>query len=1051
MIPATGGPRRGTLLRRVLAAVSLALLCVGVPCWLVRMGGVPFGRVDVGMPLHAALGNGPVDVHGIGLWFGQWALVAAWSAWAWLATCVVLEARYWLSGRPPADLPGSRRVQWLAAGLVGTAFALGGFARAPHPIHPLGSPPSAAHHGTQVPTAAHRTDRGSVPSAAATPAAHPTYPGDRPVSGPGPVLTDVEYVPTDDPTEGWSGSSTREAGAPRSGRPPSAAASAPVAVEVVHEVGPRDTLWSVAERRLGSALRWRELAECNYGRPQVDGGALTDDHWIRPGWVLVLPSGTDGAPLAAGSVDTGAPDVDGPPVGTRTAVGTRAATTRARSPRTPVPDVRQGGADDPSVTPVGDEVVGAAPDPTSGPRAPREPREPREPLVPLVPVVPVGAGITGVGVIHLVDRLRRVQQRRRDDGARILLPGGELRRFEQRLRVGDGPEELRVAMAAVERYLTAPWRPPGSMVTGVIVDRTDVELVIDGQGSGPPPSDGFRAVPGRTSVLVSRRLLGGTGSTGRSGPARFPLPLLVSLGRSGERLVLCNLESFGSLSLGGDPARVEGMMRAMALELATSRWGGFDLVLVGFGTELARFDRVAVADGTAPLLADLTWRRLRSDVARTDGGWASVGEARLADPRRQWDPTIVLCGPGTEGDEVAALAATAGVAQGITVVSVGGPDPTGSGRHVTLEGEGPTASLDDLVDLFDPQGVSVGEVDDVLSLLDVASGTDGGLTRSARGVGEELLDDPSDATPHEPAPSGAVAYAGRPVGAVRRVGSGPTGLPADGSVPAADPTADATGRMAPGDVADSDQSPHGVEVEVAVLGPVDIRGASRSFTRAWARELVVYLAMHPEGASNELWATALWPERLMAPSSLHSTASVARRALGTGRDGTDHLPRSHGRLALAPSVGTDWQRFVTLAERDDPGSWRRALELVRGRPFDGLRSTDWTVLEGIAPSIESAVVDLSGRLAGACLRAGDPRGAEWSARRGLLVSPYDERLYRMLLRAADAAGNPSGVESVMAELVRVVADEIEPVESVHPSTLALYRSLSRRRAPVGGA
>ena len=51
----------------------------------------------------------------------------------------------------------------------------------------------------------------------------------------------------------------------------------------------------------------------------------------------------------------------------------------------------------------------------------------------------------------------------------------------------------------------------------------------------------------------------------------------------------------------------------------------------------------------------------------------------------------------------------------------------------------------------------------------------------------------------------------------------------------------------------------------------------------------------------------------------------------------------------------------------------------------------------------------------------------------------------MLMRAADAAGNPSGVESAMADLVRVVADDIEPIESVHPTTLALYRSLSRRR------
>ena len=233
-----------------------------------------------------------------------------------------------------------------------------------------------------------------------------------------------------------------------------------------------------------------------------------------------------------------------------------------------------------------------------------------------------------------------------------------------------------------------------------------------------------------------------------------------------------------------------------------------------------------------------------------------------------------------------------------------------------------------------------------------------------------------------------------------------------------------------------------------MLGPVEIRGAARAFTRAWSIELVVYLAVHPTGAPNDIWSTALWPDRVMAPSSLHSTASVARRSLGKARDGSDHLPRSHGRLALGPSVGTDWDRFLALSEREDPAEWRAALELVRGRPFDGLRSTDWAILDGTAPSMESAIVDLSGRLAGACLRAGDPRGAEWSARRGLLVSPYDERLYRMLLRAADAAGNPGGVESVMTELVRVVADEIEPVESVHPSTLALYRSLSRRRVPT---
>ncbi len=39
----------------------------------------------------------------------------------------------------------------------------------------------------------------------------------------------------------------------------------------------------------GSPLRWPEIAQANYGRPQPDGGELTDAHWIYPGWVLILP------------------------------------------------------------------------------------------------------------------------------------------------------------------------------------------------------------------------------------------------------------------------------------------------------------------------------------------------------------------------------------------------------------------------------------------------------------------------------------------------------------------------------------------------------------------------------------------------------------------------------------------------------------------------------------------------------------------------------------------------------------------------------------------
>lgn len=233
-------------------------------------------------------------------------------------------------------------------------------------------------------------------------------------------------------------------------------------------------------------------------------------------------------------------------------------------------------------------------------------------------------------------------------------------------------------------------------------------------------------------------------------------------------------------------------------------------------------------------------------------------------------------------------------------------------------------------------------------------------------------------------------------------------------------------------------------VEVQILGPVQVVGAERPFSRAWTLDLVVYLALHPAGATTEQWSTALWPDRLMAPASLHSTASAARRALGTDAEGADHLPHGHGRLRLAPSVTSDWQAFTASAAEAGPEGWRRSLALVRGRPFDGLRAVDWAILEGVLPVIESSVVDVANQLASWALEIGDAATAQWAARQGLLVSPYDERLYRVLLRAADLAGNPAGVESTMAELVRLVAEDLEPYDAVHPDTLALYRTLSRR-------
>ncbi|MGO8876863.1 MAG: BTAD domain-containing putative transcriptional regulator [Acidimicrobiales bacterium] len=234
------------------------------------------------------------------------------------------------------------------------------------------------------------------------------------------------------------------------------------------------------------------------------------------------------------------------------------------------------------------------------------------------------------------------------------------------------------------------------------------------------------------------------------------------------------------------------------------------------------------------------------------------------------------------------------------------------------------------------------------------------------------------------------------------------------------------------------------DVGVFVLGRVQVAGSAESFEgRPLLQELVTYLAFHPEGATGEACATALWPERRVPPQTLSNRLHEARRALGPTPEGRPRLLRSGGRHVLAPDVTTDWSRFVALTGRGTgPASWRQALMLVRGRPFGGLAKGDWTVLEGFSAAIEGGIVEVASRLAEHLLDAGDLLGAEWSVRRGLMVAPWDERLYRLLMLAADAAGNRGGVESALRSLAQVLDCSGDPIECVHPETAALYRKLT---------
>lgn len=65
-------------------------------------------------------------------------------------------------------------------------------------------------------------------------------------------------------------------------------------------VEPGDCLSVIAERYLGDWRLDTEIEALNYGRLQPDGLALVNDHWIYPGWVLVMPDNAVGTRVVGG-------------------------------------------------------------------------------------------------------------------------------------------------------------------------------------------------------------------------------------------------------------------------------------------------------------------------------------------------------------------------------------------------------------------------------------------------------------------------------------------------------------------------------------------------------------------------------------------------------------------------------------------------------------------------------------------------------------------------------------------------------------------------------
>ncbi|MEU0389223.1 LysM peptidoglycan-binding domain-containing protein [Streptomyces chartreusis] len=253
---------------------------------------------------------------------------------------------------------------------------------------------------------------------------------------------------------------------------------------------------------------------------------------------------------------------------------------------------------------------------------------------------------------------------------------------------------------------------------------------------------------------------------------------------------------------------------------------------------------------------------------------------------------------------------------------------------------------------------------------------------------------------------------------------------------------------------DDEPTPNGPSI--LLLGPLAIDGATGrvdSNRKSVATELLAFLALHP-GSDHHAVDSALWPTSRVNKEMRNAVISRARSWLGTDADGNQHLPRVQNtpdkRYRLGPHVTCDWLTFQHHARQgfndhseDGDLALRRALALVRGRPFAGMDPQRYAWAEPIIQEMVSAITDVASELSTRRREARDPRGALWAAQQGLLAVEDSETLYRALFLAHHAVGDIDALRESAARLRRI-NDSIGGGVEMEADTAELLRNLLPR-------
>ncbi|WP_225753185.1 LysM peptidoglycan-binding domain-containing protein [Actinotalea sp. Marseille-Q4924] len=801
-----------------------------------------------------------------------------------------------------------------------------------------------------------------------------------------------------------------------------------------------DTLWSLAERHLGSGHRFTEIRDLNLGRPQPDGGALTDAHWIYPGWQLWLPADATNLPaLAATSEARLGP---GATAGVHEVVAGDtlweiAAAHLGDGARYPeIFDLNAGvtqnggsGLTDPDLIrpgwrlalPVPAEVVSSAPL-ESPPTVPAqntladspETATSRAPAPPPSAQQHDGASRPAVGVQATVPSAPDVDGGVEDDDAEDARP--------TRLFLGlTGLAALGViGELARRRHLQHRTR------------RTGERIPLPPPGS--PTEEAERTLRTATTPLSIPQLKTSLlNLASRAYAAERDLPRIGTLMLSDEtielHLVNDDSDPIPPYEAAG-PRTWSAPTAALADDVPIDDDPGRPepypaLVTVGH-TDSATVIVNLEAAGTLVVAGDPTGasdvlRALVTELATSDltGRIGLIAGPQFAGLAAACDPARLQCvDPGDlTAQHVSRSAAITGVLGAI------GVDDTLEARSDRSGGDTwlPVTYVDEAEDAqWTPPAAWSGSV-----LLTTAHRAGWTLTVASHGSanldGDGIHFVPSRLTDADLRRIVDLLAAAAP-------GPGPDGT-ANNVI--CDEMAEALAAIPASRAVHSEGSSDtsGRTLQVNVLGPIEIVGLPEGARPLGKRsiELLVYLALRGKATGSEL-DEVLWRGRRVENQTRNSLLYRTRQRVGVA-----HLPPvdADGYYRLGREVACDWTAFQDLVRRGyaegEKGrdALQDALKFVRDRPLCGLAGADYAWAENDIQEMISAIVDAAHVLSASLLAAGKHQGALSAATRGLLAEPCSERLYDDAIRAARGRGDADEAERLTSRL-RATLESLDP-------------------------